>query len=75
MGSYARTRDGGSCCFTPEAVSTIDYFIVSYMFRAHHVECSAIDSGLATHKPVLLRWDMNTNLNNHVNWIEKHPKQ
>ena len=40
------------------------------MFRAHTITCRTIECGLASHRPVVLRWD-SLRESVQVNWIEK----
>ncbi len=56
-----------------ESVSTIDYFITSQMFCPQSITCSSLESGVATHRPVSLRWHSFQD-DTIVKWIEKTPR-
>ncbi len=69
----ARTMHGGASCFSKDVASTIDFFITSQMFRAQSISCYTAESGLATHRPVMLMLQSFQDTGR-VKWIEKTPR-
>ncbi len=64
---------GGASCFTNDSASTIDFFVTSQMFRAQSITCFTTESGLATHRPVVLMFNSFRDTGR-VKWIEKTPR-
>ena len=71
--SLSRLVHGGLSCFSGESVSTIDYFIVSQMFRAQNIVCMTMETRLATHRPVVMKWEAFKSPTR-VKWVDKTPR-